>query len=164
MTFNLGGGAGGLANFMDHLLGPVQTWWDDLGAPEVTPELQRRLIEGVNAEAGQRSIADLGLFSRDPDSPLAANRPQFAYRTGLLRVPARKCHAGQCVRRRPASRPGVGRRPQRRSLSAGRQPPAEQARAATPGCRNDRPGHWRQPVHHPGLEQSARAGPALDLD
>ncbi len=59
MTFNLGGGAGGLANFMDHLLGPVQTWWDDLGAPEVTPELQQRLIAGVNAEAGQRSIADL---------------------------------------------------------------------------------------------------------
>ncbi|ADP18140.1 3-hydroxyacyl-CoA dehydrogenase, C-terminal domain protein 3 [Achromobacter xylosoxidans A8] len=59
MTFNLGGGAGGLANFMDHLLGPVQTWWDDLGAPEVTPELRQRLIEGVNAEAGQRSIADL---------------------------------------------------------------------------------------------------------
>jgi len=59
MTFNLGGGAGGLAHFMDHLLGPVQTWWDDLGTPDVTPELQRRLIEGVNAEAGQRSIADL---------------------------------------------------------------------------------------------------------
>jgi len=59
MTFNLGGGAGGLAQFMHHLLGPVQTWWDDLGAPVVTPELQRKLIEGVNAEAGQRSIADL---------------------------------------------------------------------------------------------------------
>lgn len=59
MTFNLGGGAGGLAHFMDHLLGPVQTWWDDLGAPDVTPELQQRLIEGVDAEAGKRSIADL---------------------------------------------------------------------------------------------------------
>lgn len=59
MTFNLGGGTGGLAHFMDHLLGPVQTWWDDLGAPEVTPALQRKLIDGVNAEAGQRSIADL---------------------------------------------------------------------------------------------------------
>ncbi len=59
MTFNLGGGAGGLANFMDHLLGPVQTWWDDLGAPEVTPDLQQRLVAGVNAEAGERSIADL---------------------------------------------------------------------------------------------------------
>ncbi|WP_447982362.1 3-hydroxyacyl-CoA dehydrogenase NAD-binding domain-containing protein [Achromobacter kerstersii] len=59
MTFNLGGGEGGLTQFMHHLLGPVQTWWDDLGAPVVTPELQRKLIEGVNAEAGQRSIADL---------------------------------------------------------------------------------------------------------
>lgn len=59
MTFNLGGGEGGLAHFMHHLLGPVQTWWDDLGAPQVTPELQQRLIEGVNAEAGHRSIADL---------------------------------------------------------------------------------------------------------
>ncbi|MCD0500223.1 3-hydroxyacyl-CoA dehydrogenase NAD-binding domain-containing protein [Achromobacter spanius] len=59
MTFNLGGGAGGLAHFMHHLLGPVQTWWDDLGAPEVTPALQRKLIDGVNAEAGHRSIADL---------------------------------------------------------------------------------------------------------
>ncbi|MEN5167085.1 3-hydroxyacyl-CoA dehydrogenase NAD-binding domain-containing protein [Achromobacter kerstersii] len=59
MTFNLGGGERGLTQFMHHLLGPVQTWWDDLGAPVVTPELQRKLIEGVNAEAGQRSIADL---------------------------------------------------------------------------------------------------------
>lgn len=59
MTFNLGGGAGGLAHFMNHLLDPVQTWWDDLGAPEVTPDLQRRLIDGVNAEAKPRSIAEL---------------------------------------------------------------------------------------------------------
>ena len=59
MTFNLGGGEGGLTHFMAHLLGPVQTWWDDLGAPDVTPALQQRLIEGVNAEAGERSIADL---------------------------------------------------------------------------------------------------------
>lgn len=59
MTFNLGGGEGGLTQFMHHLLDPVQTWWDDLGAPEITPELQRKLIEGVNHAAGQRSIADL---------------------------------------------------------------------------------------------------------
>lgn len=66
MTFNLGGGAGGLSHFMDHLLGPVQTWWDDLGAPEVTPELRQRLIAGVNAEAGGRSIAELAQ-ARDAD-------------------------------------------------------------------------------------------------
>lgn len=66
MTFNLGGGAGGLSHFMDHLLGPVQTWWDDMGAPEVTPELRQRLIAGVNAEAGGRSIAELAQ-ARDAD-------------------------------------------------------------------------------------------------
>lgn len=66
MTFNLGGGAGGLSHFMDHLLGPVQTWWDDMGAPEVTPELRQRLIAGVNAEAGGRSIAELAA-ARDAD-------------------------------------------------------------------------------------------------
>lgn len=66
MTFNLGGGAGGLSHFMDHLLGPVQTLWDDMGAPEVTPELRQRLIAGVNAEAGGRSIAELAQ-ARDAD-------------------------------------------------------------------------------------------------
>ena len=45
----------------------MQTWWDDLGAPEVTPELLRqRLIAGVNAEAGGRSIAELAQ-ARDAD-------------------------------------------------------------------------------------------------
>jgi len=59
MTFNLGGGAGGLAHFMDHLLPAVETWWADLGTPDMTADLQRRLVEGVNAEAAGRSIAEL---------------------------------------------------------------------------------------------------------
>ncbi|MCG5233769.1 3-hydroxyacyl-CoA dehydrogenase NAD-binding domain-containing protein [Xanthobacter oligotrophicus] len=59
MTFHLGGGEGGLAHFMHHLLPAVETWWDDLGAPNVTPELQARLVEGVKAEAAGRSIAEL---------------------------------------------------------------------------------------------------------
>lgn len=59
MTFNLGGGAGGLQHFMDHLLGPMQAWWDDLGHPELTPELQRKLVAGVQSEASGRSLASL---------------------------------------------------------------------------------------------------------
>ncbi|MFG1376056.1 3-hydroxyacyl-CoA dehydrogenase NAD-binding domain-containing protein [Xanthobacter autotrophicus] len=59
MTFHLGGGAGGLAHFMHHLLPAVETWWDDFGAPDMTPELQARLVEGVKAEAAGRSIAEL---------------------------------------------------------------------------------------------------------
>lgn len=59
MSFHLGGGDGGLRHFMDHLLGPMHTWWDDLGKPRMTPQLQRRLVDGVLAEAGGRSTAEL---------------------------------------------------------------------------------------------------------
>ncbi|MDI4655258.1 3-hydroxyacyl-CoA dehydrogenase NAD-binding domain-containing protein [Xanthobacter autotrophicus] len=59
MTFHLGGGEGGLAHFIHHLLPAVETWWDDLGAPNMTPELQATLVEGVKAEAAGRSIAEL---------------------------------------------------------------------------------------------------------
>lgn len=59
MTFNLGGGQGGLAHFMDHLLPAVETWWADLGTPKMTEALQHKLVEGVNAEAGGRSMTEL---------------------------------------------------------------------------------------------------------
>ena len=48
-----------MANFMDHLAGPVRGWWQDLGDPELTPDLQRRIIDGVAQEAEGRSIAEL---------------------------------------------------------------------------------------------------------
>jgi 3-hydroxyacyl-CoA dehydrogenase len=59
LTFHLAGGLGGMANFMDHLAGLVQGWWPDLGDPELTPELQRRIIDGVAREAEGRSTAEL---------------------------------------------------------------------------------------------------------
>ncbi|MFG1477708.1 3-hydroxyacyl-CoA dehydrogenase NAD-binding domain-containing protein [Xanthobacter sp. V4C-4] len=59
MTFNLGGGQGGLAHFMAHLLPAVETWWADLGTPVMTPELQRTLVEGVKAEADGRTMTEL---------------------------------------------------------------------------------------------------------
>lgn len=62
MTFHLGGGVGGLASFLRHLLPAVETWWDDLGAPNLTPELQAELVRGVIAEADGRSLADLAAW------------------------------------------------------------------------------------------------------
>jgi carnitine 3-dehydrogenase len=59
LTFHLAGGVGGMAHFMQHLLVPMQSWWDDLGAPEMTPAVQRQIIDGVAAEAAGRSIAEL---------------------------------------------------------------------------------------------------------
>jgi carnitine 3-dehydrogenase len=59
LTFHLAGGVGGMANFMDHFAGPLQSWWRDLGNPTLTPELQRRIIDGVAAEADGRSTVEL---------------------------------------------------------------------------------------------------------
>lgn len=59
LTFHLAGGAGGIEHAMAHLSGPLQSWWADLGTPELTSDLQRKIIDGVHAEALGRSIADL---------------------------------------------------------------------------------------------------------
>jgi carnitine 3-dehydrogenase len=59
LTFHLAGGVGGIEHFMDHLAVPLQGWWRDLGDPELTPELQRKIVDGVAAEAAGRSIPAL---------------------------------------------------------------------------------------------------------
>ena len=59
LTFHLAGGVGGMEHFMKHLLVPMQSWWHDLGDPDMTPEVQRKIIDGVADEAAGRSIADL---------------------------------------------------------------------------------------------------------
>ncbi len=59
LTFHLAGGEGGMTHFMEHLAGPIQSWMDDLGQTRLTPPVQKAIIEGVTAEAGSRSIADL---------------------------------------------------------------------------------------------------------
>jgi 3-hydroxyacyl-CoA dehydrogenase len=57
LQFHLGGGAGGMKHFMEHLL-PVmsQGLWPALGSPSVTPQLQKTLVEGVQQQAGNRSV------------------------------------------------------------------------------------------------------------
>jgi hypothetical protein len=37
----------------------MTAWWKTLGAPVLTPEVQKKLIDSVHAEVGSRSIADL---------------------------------------------------------------------------------------------------------
>ena len=56
---HLGGGEGGMVHFLDQFTGPITAWWKDLGSPELTPELRQKLIDGVKAEAGSRSIQEL---------------------------------------------------------------------------------------------------------
>jgi len=56
---HLGGGQGGMEHFLHQFTGPMTAWWKVLGSPQLTPELQEKLIAGVRAEAGSRSIDDL---------------------------------------------------------------------------------------------------------
>jgi 3-hydroxyacyl-CoA dehydrogenase len=59
LLFHLAGGEGGIHHFMEHLAGPMTTWWKDLGNPEFTPDLKEKIVQGVLAEAGNQSIDEL---------------------------------------------------------------------------------------------------------
>jgi len=47
---HLSGGDGGMRHTLEHLGPPAQAWMDDLGAPQLTPELATLLVDGVDAE------------------------------------------------------------------------------------------------------------------
>ena len=54
-TFNLGGGQGGLAHFLEHLGAPFEALWDDAQRPVVTEELKRAMVAAVRDGDGGRS-------------------------------------------------------------------------------------------------------------
>jgi 3-hydroxyacyl-CoA dehydrogenase len=59
MLNHLGGGPGGIEHFFQQFAGPMTAWWKTLGSPVLTPEVQKKLIDSVHAEAGSRSIGEL---------------------------------------------------------------------------------------------------------
>lgn len=59
LQWHVGGGSGGIQHFIDHLMDPLANMFKVLGTPEVTPELKQTIIDGVLAEAGNRSVDQL---------------------------------------------------------------------------------------------------------
>ena len=59
LQWHLGGGAGGIEHFMEHLMDPLAGLMKNLGDPQVTPELKRTIAEGVMREAQGRSVDEL---------------------------------------------------------------------------------------------------------
>jgi 3-hydroxyacyl-CoA dehydrogenase len=59
MLNHLGGGPGGIEHFFQQFTGPMTAWWKTLGSPVLSPEVQKKLINSVHAEAGSRSIEEL---------------------------------------------------------------------------------------------------------
>src|ERR1700690_2025535 len=56
---HLGGGEGGIEHFFEQFTRPLTAWWKTLGNPELTPDVQKKLIDSVHAEVGSRSIESL---------------------------------------------------------------------------------------------------------
>lgn len=68
LLFHLGGGQGGIQHFLDHLAGPISTWWRDLGAiTEITDQMKQTIVDGVLKEADGRSLEEL---AKDRDAML----------------------------------------------------------------------------------------------
>jgi 3-hydroxyacyl-CoA dehydrogenase len=59
LQWHLGGGAGGIKHFMDHLMDPLTGMMKALGTPNITPELKQKIIDGVMREAEGRSVEQL---------------------------------------------------------------------------------------------------------
>ncbi|QIG94140.1 3-hydroxyacyl-CoA dehydrogenase NAD-binding domain-containing protein [Bradyrhizobium sp. 6(2017)] len=59
MLNHLGGGSGGIEHFFQQFAGPMSASWKALGSPVLTPELQKKLIDGVHAEVGARTVEEL---------------------------------------------------------------------------------------------------------
>src|SRR5437667_12342293 len=54
LQWHLGGGAGGIKHFMDHLMDPLQGMMKALGTPNITPELKQKVVAGVMRETGDK--------------------------------------------------------------------------------------------------------------
>ena len=59
LTFHLAGGEGGMAHMLDHFGPSLKSPWTRLEAPELTRKLRDAVVDGCDAEAAGRSIAEL---------------------------------------------------------------------------------------------------------
>jgi 3-hydroxyacyl-CoA dehydrogenase len=65
LQWHLGGGAGGIHHFVDHLMDGLFAQMKGLGQPELTPALRQTLIDGALRQAGGRSVAQLAAWENE---------------------------------------------------------------------------------------------------
>src|SRR5258706_11763780 len=59
LQWHVGGGAGGIKHFMEHLMVPLEGMMKALGTPNITAELKQKVIDGVTRETAGRSVEQL---------------------------------------------------------------------------------------------------------
>jgi carnitine 3-dehydrogenase len=97
MTYHLAGGPGGMRDFMRQFDPTLELPWTDLRFPKWNAELEKRLVEGCEAQAGGRSVAEM---QAKRDQVLVDMMHLFKrHRVGAGLVLARE------AKRAPASRP-----------------------------------------------------------
>jgi 3-hydroxyacyl-CoA dehydrogenase len=85
LLFHLGGGQGGIQHFMDHLSGPLASWWKDLGSFTDWPDgLKETIAAGTLKEVDGRTV-----------DQLAATRDEVLL--GLLQLRAKYTEASEPV-------------------------------------------------------------------
>jgi 3-hydroxyacyl-CoA dehydrogenase len=99
LQWHLGGGAGGIKHFMEHLMDPLAGMMKTLGNPDITPELKQTVVDSVMREAGGRSVEQLAQSENEVI-------------IGLLKLRAKYSSASV-----PASKPGKTPSPPQRELS-----------------------------------------------
>src|SRR5258708_4265549 len=93
---HLGGGPGGIEHFFEQFTKPMTAWWKVLGSPQLTPEVQRKLIDGLHAEVGSRSIAELEAQRDEILLGLLEVGRKYEKRTATSRRSARASY-GECA-------------------------------------------------------------------
>jgi 3-hydroxyacyl-CoA dehydrogenase len=76
LQWHLGGGAGGIGHFMDHLMDGLAGLMKSLGTPDVTPQLKQSIVKGVLEEAGSRTVDELARRENEVLIGLLALRAQ----------------------------------------------------------------------------------------
>src|SRR5882724_8785478 len=85
LQWHLGGGAGGIKHFMEHLMDPLQGMMKALGTPNITPEQKQTVVDGVTREAAGHPVDQLaqeenrvimGLLKLRADTGLNKERTQ----------------------------------------------------------------------------------------
>lgn len=59
LNLHLSGGAGGLRHFLDHIGPPTESWWNDLGHVHLTPEINAKLVAGIDAELASHDFGKM---------------------------------------------------------------------------------------------------------
>jgi carnitine 3-dehydrogenase len=58
-NLDLSGGEGGMRHLLEHLGGPIESWWADLGTPALDESVMQQVIDGTAAALAGRSPGDL---------------------------------------------------------------------------------------------------------